>query len=428
MELTLQLMPSPSHSFLPSEAIKDISVNSSSTTNLLPVKAFIALQLSGGMGMLLLLVTALASRTQFARRLTHGCTVTVSNEPIHRSRTWYSFCISWVISCFSYCLLFFAMEQFNPNEKPTFGLCLTQAALIYSSPPLTGATTFALLLDVWLMFRTAALGKWFGGRKVTNSLLLAPYILWVILTIGFLIAGGVEPHLVQRDLAIDPYCILDNPVPSPILVCSLTLAFALAVMVVLIVLVVTMRKQATRSSSHPSSAFIPSQSEHDGDYHKGKSSCSRNKEQMSALIVRLIVFGLAGLIAVTISVVFVLNRAAGSRADLALATLPPIGVVIFGSQTKTHTLLSQDFVQLWFNLIRWLFRCCMHRTQHSSDNSTVTKGKSFQEYQTRQQSEECVVIEMDIGPNFNNFGTGNTLQQDEEQIMISPRRAVIFRE
>lgn len=70
----------------------------------------------------------------------------------------------------------------------------------------------------------------------------------------------------------------------------------------------------------------------------------------------------------------------------------------------------------------------MHRTQHSSDNSTVTKGKSFQEYQTRQQSEECVVIEMDIGPNFNNFGTGNTLQQDEEQIMISPRRAVIFRE
>ncbi|GAW04037.1 hypothetical protein LENED_005801 [Lentinula edodes] len=279
MELTLQLMPSPSHSFLPSEAIKDISVNSSSTTNLLPVKAFIALQLSGGMGMLLLLVTALASRTH---------------------------------------------------------------------PPLTGATTFALLLDVWLMFRTAALGKWFGGRKVTNSLLLAPYILWVILTIGFLIAGGVEPHLVQRDLAIDPYCILDNPVP-PILVCSLTLAFALAVMVVLIVLVVTMRKQATRSSSHPSSAFIPSQSEHDGDYHKGKSPCSRKKEQMSALIVRLIVFGLAGLIAVTISVVFVLNRAAGSGADLALATLPPIGVVIFGSQT--------DFVQLWFNLIRWLFRC-----------------------------------------------------------------------
>ncbi|KAJ3932292.1 MAG: hypothetical protein NXY57DRAFT_1003620 [Lentinula lateritia] len=420
MELTLQLMPSPSHSFLPSEAVMDIPVASSSTTNLLPVKAFIALQLSGGMGMLLLLVTAFASRTQFARRLTHSCTVTVLNEPIHRSRTWYSFCISWVISCFSYCLLFFAMEQFNPNEKPTFGLCLTQAALIYSGPPLTGATTFALLLDVWLMFRSAALGKWSGGRKVTNSLLLAPYILWVILTIGFLIAGGVEPHLVQRDLAIDPYCILDNPVPSPILVCSLTLAFALSVMVVLIVLVVTMRKQTTRSSSHPSSAFIPSQSEHDGDYCKGKSPYSRNKEQMSALIVRLIVFGLAGLIAVTISVVFVFNRAAGSRADLALATLPPIGVVIFGSQT--------DFVQLWFNLIRWLFQCCMHRTQHSSDNSTVTKGTSFQEYQTRQQSEECVVIEMDLGPHFNNFGTGNSLRQDEEQIMVSPRRAVIFRE
>lgn len=58
----------------------------------------------------------------------------------------------------------------------------------------------------------------------------------------------------------------------------------------------------------------------------------------------------------------------------------------------------------------------------------MTKGTSFQEYQTRQQSEECVVIEMDLGPHFNNFGTGNSLRQDEEQIMVSPRRAVIFRE
>ncbi|KAH7878192.1 uncharacterized protein C8R40DRAFT_830277 [Lentinula edodes] len=185
MEYSLPLVRGLNPSFLASEVTIDVLIDNSTALDILTSKIFIALQFSGGIGMLLLL----------------------------RSRTWYSFCISWMISSFSYCLLFFAMKQFNPNQKPSYGLCLTQAALVYSSPPLTGATTFSLLLEVWLMFRFAASGKRSVGSKVMVSLLIAPYVLWVLLTVGFLILGGVNPSLVQRDLASAPYCVLNNPAP-----------------------------------------------------------------------------------------------------------------------------------------------------------------------------------------------------------------------
>lgn len=132
-QTALPLVRGLNPSFLASEVTIDVLIDNSTALDILTSKIFIALQFSGGIGMLLLLVTALVSRTQFFRLSTNNCT---GNGPIKRSRTWYSFCISWMISSFSYCLLFFAMKQFNPNQKPSYGLCLTQAALVYSSPPL----------------------------------------------------------------------------------------------------------------------------------------------------------------------------------------------------------------------------------------------------------------------------------------------------
>lgn len=96
------------------------------------VKAFIVLQLSGGFGMLFLLSSAFLSRMKAIQRLKVNVSGS-STGPINRSRTWYSFCISWIISCFSYCLLFIANKQF---DDAGYGLCVVQAALIYSSPPL----------------------------------------------------------------------------------------------------------------------------------------------------------------------------------------------------------------------------------------------------------------------------------------------------
>ncbi|KAF9071790.1 hypothetical protein BDP27DRAFT_458856 [Rhodocollybia butyracea] len=343
-------------------AIEISGNNANQTVDLHIVKIFIALQFSGGIGMLILLSTALLSRTGTVRRF--GSSLDIS---INRSRTWYSFCISWIISCFSYCLLFFCGEQFNPDENPSYGACLVQAALSYSSPPLTGATTVALLLDVWWTFHAAVMGETFGGKTVMISLLAVPYMLWIFLTTGFLIAGGAYPRMVQRDFTIAPFCFLDHPVP-PVFVCTLTLALALATMVMLITLAINMYrigKQIRHSSVHHSCApALPRET----DNTKGEFNHGRNQEQLLALIIRLIVFSIGDLIAVTISVVFVINRATGLWADLSIAALPLITVLIFGSQ--------KDFLQLWLNLLRW-FLPCLRRNTYTLQVTSVKDWSSM---------------------------------------------------
>jgi hypothetical protein len=79
------------------------------------VRAFIALNLAGGIGLVLVLITAAISRK------------------VKRTPTWYSFCFSWVFYAVSCSLLFLAGQQKNP--MPTHSLCSTQAVLIYALPP-----------------------------------------------------------------------------------------------------------------------------------------------------------------------------------------------------------------------------------------------------------------------------------------------------
>ncbi|KAF9071791.1 hypothetical protein BDP27DRAFT_1321357 [Rhodocollybia butyracea] len=338
---------------------------------------------------------------------------------INRSRTWYSFCISWAISSFVYCLLFFSGEQFNLDENPSYGTCLVQAALSYSSPPLTGATTLALLWDVWWTFRTATMGKRASGKTAMLSLLIVPYASWIVLTIGFLVVGGVNPQLVLRDLTIAPFCYLNHPFP-PIFVCIITLALALAVLVLLIRLAINMRrirKQIRQSHVRPSRNLILP---HDtGDTKgKGNSSHGRNKQQLSALSIRLAVFSLGGLIALTISVVFVINREAGVWTDLAIATLPVLGFFIFGSQ--------KDFLQLWLKLILWPFPCLRRNARTSSNNSN-------EELELAKYSRSVEASDVGFAPHIldNDEIDGSSSislihLRDEEEVLVSPRKGVTF--
>ncbi|KAE9403545.1 hypothetical protein BT96DRAFT_990206 [Gymnopus androsaceus JB14] len=272
------------------------------------------------------------------------------------------------------------------------------------------------------------MGKRSSGSAVMTTLLVAPYAFWVILTIGFLIAGGVNPQMVQRDLAVDPYCVLSHPVP-PIFVCSLTLVFGLAVLVLLVILAVGMLKmriQINQNSAYPSRSRFGLRSAGDGeDDNKRKSGYGRNRAQMLALIVRLITFGLLGMIAIAISTVFVFNRAAGSRADLALAALPPAGVLVFGTQ--------KDFLLLWSSLIRWCLQClpnCFHRATQSSPDDDDSKEASSH---ARPKGGVHDTTEMEIVPtDVLNIGMGDgaflALPREEEEVLVSPRRVEAFRE
>lgn len=79
------------------------------------IYVYLTLNLIGGVGMLVMLITAAAS------------------PKVHRLPTWYSFCIAWLLSSLSYTLLFISEQQFTP--QPIFSACFIQAALIYSMPP-----------------------------------------------------------------------------------------------------------------------------------------------------------------------------------------------------------------------------------------------------------------------------------------------------
>ncbi|KAJ4468695.1 hypothetical protein J3R30DRAFT_3739396 [Lentinula aciculospora] len=364
------------------------------------------------MGMFLLLGTAFFSRTQFVQKSINSSKL--SNQPINRSRTWYSFCISWIISCLSYCLLFFAMEQFNPNEKPTYGLCLVQAALMAFKPHIsTGATTFALLLDVWWMFRAATLGKRSGGERMMNLFLLVPYVLWVLPTVGV-------PHCWCSRATSST----SRSVHRPLLCLEQSCASYLGLLSDPCLLLggyshVKRRMQANRNSSHPSRAFVLPQS--DGDTRKGKSTHGKNKEQILALIIRLISVRTERVFVIT-----VFNRAVGPRADLALAALPPTGVVVFGSQTLT--LIDQQEMHIYSTSLFFISLLTGLPPFVVPPHSTfppvfvVYPGKNLHD---EEQGKQRVVIEMEIG---SDLGDGNASLRDAEQAMISSRRAIIFRE
>ncbi|KAF9004749.1 hypothetical protein BDQ17DRAFT_410389 [Cyathus striatus] len=150
------------------------------------IYAFLTLQLLGGFGMLIILLTA------------------IINSKVKRRSTWYSFCLSWIISPISYGILLLAGQQFNCN--PEHILCLTQTALIYAAPALTTATTLSLAVHMLLNFEFITSDTPFDTNYITLALLLIlPYCIWSVLLIGVLFYGIENPKTVQR-LASEPYC------------------------------------------------------------------------------------------------------------------------------------------------------------------------------------------------------------------------------
>ncbi|KAK7436036.1 hypothetical protein VKT23_019338 [Stygiomarasmius scandens] len=285
--------------------------------NITIVHAFIGLQLTGGIGMVLLLLTTWVFRSISKRK-----------------KTWYSFCISWIISCLSYCLLFFGGEQtIFDQEVPTYRLCLAQAALVYSGPPLTGATTFALFLEVSWSVNAVLSGTLSANKSalVYHSLYIIPYCLWVVLTVSFLIYGHTFPATVQRDTA-NTYCVLNSTVP-PILTSALVVVAALLVLITLGMLIFHLKKSQADQLRVLRSNYL------------------------KAFLIRLVIFVGFGVVAICIGIVYTFNRTPGPEYDLAMAALPVGGFIVFGTQ--------KDIMKEWIKIFR--------RIQHYLPTSKKTK-------------------------------------------------------
>ncbi|KAJ6576539.1 hypothetical protein DFH09DRAFT_362948 [Mycena vulgaris] len=92
---------------------------------------------------------------------------------IHRSKTWFSMIISWMVYAASYMLIL--GHQLGP--QPPRGICVLQMLFIYASPPLTAISGLAFIIDVHLRIKRAIFTSR-ADHEYTRPLLIVPWALF----------------------------------------------------------------------------------------------------------------------------------------------------------------------------------------------------------------------------------------------------------
>ncbi|THU97955.1 hypothetical protein K435DRAFT_49036 [Dendrothele bispora CBS 962.96] len=272
------------------------------------VKVFIAFQMVALVGSLLTFITAFSSS-------------------VRRHPTWYNFLASWIISCISYSLLFFGGELNEP--KPSIGLCMTQASLIYAAPPLfvspcslrinaiikpvklddfsrsTAATTLGLVVQIWFTVRNLLSKNPMIGQSFWTTLILAlPWLLWcgvIAESVGFALS---EPSSIRKT-GSGMYCNTGIPIPGR--VSAVLAALHLIPAVIIEVLI-----------------FL--------SLRKNWAAMKQRKNTMS-MIIRVFGFSVFGVFALALSLFFVFTIHHGADLNIVVATIPVAAVLIFGSQS-----------------------------------------------------------------------------------------------
>ncbi|PBK58391.1 hypothetical protein ARMSODRAFT_133932 [Armillaria solidipes] len=279
------------------------------------VHAFDALQISGAVGFLLIVLT------------------TVLSSYVQRHFTWLSFCISWIVSCISYALL--VLTGNGLKHTPVFELCVAQAALIYGAPVLTSCTTFSLAFYMYTHVKASLADASLNGD--TFWLVLGPYLIWLGFIIGVLTSGIMQPSLVCKALN---YCDIDSPIPSK--ASALVVAIS-AVGVVTISVFVAVRLYRNRRSLGHDTLYVTA-------------------------AIRVILFGLVGFLGFVVSAVYIITWDQGPVFDIILALVPNFGVVIFGSQA--------DILRAWMALLNFRKNRHCYIAIPSLRNTGSAAGKS----------------------------------------------------
>ncbi|PBK99574.1 hypothetical protein ARMGADRAFT_509945 [Armillaria gallica] len=253
------------------------------------VRAFDVLQISGAVGFLLIVLTAVLSRH------------------VQRHFTWLSFCISWIMSCISYTLLVFTGT--NGSNGVPFALCVTQAGLIYGAPALTSCTTFSLAFYMYTHVKASL-----GGKSLdvdTFWLILGPYLIGLGFFLGVLVSGIRQPSRVYK---AQNYCEVASHFPTK----ASALVVALATTGVVII-----------------SVFVSVQ------LYRNRRRLGHDALHVTAAI-RVILFGIVGFLGFVAVYAFTSNR--GPEFGIILALVPNFGVVIFSSQA--------DILHAWIALLK----------------------------------------------------------------------------
>jgi len=233
----------------------------------------------------------------------------VINRNITRSKTWYSFCISWTISCISYTLLTFAGQQ--TEMRPDYALCLIQGGLVYAAPPLTGATTLALAIHTFLNMRYVLASVSYPLHRLTVlALLIIPWLIWAVMIAGALVWGSHFPNLVVNGKN-GTYCHYRN---SPFSQLSSFIAVGLTVCIVAIESVIVYQLYRNRR-------------------------VASGKGYSMGMPIRVIIFSFMAVVALALAIAWLSASKRGQEFEMILAILPVAAGIIFGSQ--------RDFIQAW---------------------------------------------------------------------------------
>ncbi|KAJ7048051.1 hypothetical protein C8F01DRAFT_1198154 [Mycena amicta] len=128
---------------------------------------------------------------------------------VHRTLSWYLFIASWMVFCVSYFLI--AGQQVGP--EPPFAVCVTQAALIYASPPLTACASLAFLVQLYNT--VTGILREHKAPSTPKILYFAPLVIYLLVFVEALTLGISKPGEVSRNDS-GSFCHLTNSVQAKI--------------------------------------------------------------------------------------------------------------------------------------------------------------------------------------------------------------------
>ncbi|KAJ6531858.1 hypothetical protein B0H19DRAFT_459361 [Mycena capillaripes] len=226
---------------------------------------------------------------------------------VRRTPAWYFFMSSWMFFCLSY---FFIAGQQVGAEPPPFGICVTQAALIYAAPPLTSCVSLSFLLQLYTTV-SSVLRHGQASRTRTILLQIFPFAVHFIFFIETLIIGLSNRHEVARNLS-GMFCHLTNSFQAKVTATVVILAM-ISMLVYEVLTVMLLYRNWT--------AFQ-------------RLRVRSNDAVSLPLLIRVTVFSFLPMVAMAISSMSFLPSSpiVEAQTNLIVAFLPAAAAVIFGTQ------------------------------------------------------------------------------------------------
>ncbi|KAJ7238492.1 hypothetical protein C8J57DRAFT_1373993 [Mycena rebaudengoi] len=215
-----------------------------------------------------------------------------------------NFFTSWIISTVSYSLLALSGQLNKPN--PAFGVCLAQAGLIYGIPSLTAATTLGLITQIWFNVRALLMQKVKNERIWTIVILVIPYVVLFSMVIASWVVGMNKPSLV-RVIGSGMYCHIVRRASAALVALMLLPTLTLEIMIC-----VALRRNW---------------------------STFRRMKQSMSIILRVMIFTFFGILAISLSGIFVFTDSHGAALNIVFAAMPVAAVVVFATQ--------KDIIATW---------------------------------------------------------------------------------